>query len=112
MKILKHTLLINEDITYVAATNKTNTIGRWDVITMEYCQEKLQIWMEANLEKILQESPGKSYHDHPEHFPAPGIQSRNARVNEEESSQGNASYLSSSAGSYDLVVKDYKDQAN
>jgi hypothetical protein len=35
MQILKHMLLIKDEVTYVAATNKTDTTGRWDVITMD-----------------------------------------------------------------------------
>jgi hypothetical protein len=112
MKILKHTLLMNKEINFVAATNKTDATGRWDVITLEYCQEKLQSWLEEKLDQLLQDCPSESFHDRPEHFPEPGIQSRKARAEEEESSQGDVSYLSSSAGSYDSVVQDYDDQAN
>jgi hypothetical protein len=74
----QHTLLIQEDITYIAATNKTDTTGRWDIIVMEYCQEKLQTWLQANLERLLKECPTESAHDRPEDFPSPGIQSQNA----------------------------------
>jgi hypothetical protein len=110
MKIVKHTLLMQDAVTYVAATNKTDTTGRWDVITMDVCQEKLHAWLEANLDSLLAECPPESTHDRPATFPAPGIQSRNARATDEDSSQGDVSYLSSSAGSYDSVVQNYNDQ--
>jgi hypothetical protein len=111
MKILKQSLLELDTITYVAATTKTDTIGRWDIITMSICRERVQTWLEANLEKLLAECPPESVHDRPEQFPEPSIQSRNARMTEEDSSQGDVSYLSSSAGSYDSVAQEYTDQA-
>ena len=107
MKFLKQNLLKNDEVNYVAATNKTDSIGRWDIITMENCQETLQGWIEETLNKLLEECPEESFHDRPEEFPEPGIQSRNARMTEEDSSQGGVSYLSSSAGSYDSVVQDF-----
>ncbi len=107
MKYLKQSLLQNEEVNYVAATNKTDSIGRWDIITMEYCQETLQGWIEEKLDKLLEECPQESFHDRPEEFPEPGIQSRNARMSDEDSSQGGVSYLSSSAGSYDSVVQEF-----
>ena len=87
MKFLKQNLLKNDEVNYVAATNKTDSIGRWDIITMENCQETLQGWIEETLNKLLEECPEESFHDRPEEFPEPGMQSRNARMTEEDSSQ-------------------------
>ncbi len=42
MKILKHTLLMNKDIKFVAATNKTDSTGRRDVCTPEHSKHQLQ----------------------------------------------------------------------
>jgi hypothetical protein len=86
MTILKESLLEIQTVTYVAATTKTDTIGRWDIITMSICQEKLQTWLEANLDKLWKKCPPESFHDRPEQFPEPGIQSKNARMTEEDSS--------------------------
>jgi hypothetical protein len=68
MKFLKQSLLKNEEVNYVAATNKTDSIGRWDIITMEYCKETLQGWIEEKLDKLLEECPQESFHDRREEY--------------------------------------------
>jgi hypothetical protein len=103
-------LLMRADVTYVAATTRTDTIGRWDVITLEHQQESLEKTIEEQLDAWILETPIN--HDPPETFPPAGIQSKSARKKDNESSVGGVSYLSSSAGSYDSVVEDYNDQAS
>jgi hypothetical protein len=110
MKLLKPTLLMRPDVAYVAATTKTDTIGRWDVITLDLQQESLQATITDQLDEWISETPIN--HDPPASFPPVGIQSKSARKKDDESSVGDVSYLSSSAGSYDSVVEDYNDQAS
>jgi predicted RNase H-like nuclease (RuvC/YqgF family) len=50
--------------------------------------------------------------DLPDTYPSASIQSRHAKTDNDDSLQGDVSYLSSSAGSYDSVVQNYDDQAN
>jgi hypothetical protein len=112
MKLLKHTLFMNDEVTYVAATNKMDTLGRWDIITMNVCQENLRTWLAKNLAKWIEEIPMNEILELPANYPSASIQSQNATTDNDGSLQGDVSYLSSSAGSCDSVVQNYDDEAN
>lgn len=103
MTKLRPLLLAEPKIQYVAATRKLETIGRWDILTSETNQAYVIQKIEENLETWLQNIPDDP--DRPIDFPDPGItQKTGYNNNNDNSSQGDMSYLSSSAGSYDSIM--------
>jgi hypothetical protein len=102
MTDIRPILLAEENIQYVAATRHIDSIGRWDIITddahrlsvTKMIQENLSTWLETASTDL----------DHPEDFPDPGIKVRTTAFRE-DSSQGDISYLSTSAGSYDSMIE-------
>jgi hypothetical protein len=100
MEQLREKLLAIKGMDYVAATPKTDMIGRWDILTMDSKHKQVMAIFEENLSNWLEvcTDPAKP----PQDFPAPGIQTRITQDDDDESedSDGGVSYLSSSAGSY------------
>ncbi len=102
MRELRPLLLSEPNIDHVSATRKVQAIGRWDILTndnhqaevIETINEKLPTWLET-----MTTDP-----DRPKDYPEPGITNRTKNSNE-DSSQGDVSYLSSSAGSYDSIME-------
>jgi hypothetical protein len=102
MTDIRPILLAEENIQFVAATRHIDSIGRWDIITddahrlsvTKTIQENFPTWLETASTDL----------DHPEDFPDPGIKVRTSAFRE-DSSQGNISYLSTSAGSYDSMIE-------
>ena len=102
MSEIRPLLLAHVNIDHVATTKKLDSIGRWDILTedqhrktvIDMIEEKLPQWI-ATME---------STEETPNNFPTPGLQIR-AENSREISSQGDVSYLSSSAGSYDSLME-------
>ena len=101
MAEIRPLLLAETNIDHVAETRKSNSIGRWDILTNETNRkqvigtitEKLPTWIASCA----------TDHEKPEDFPDPGITTK--AETKEDSSQGDVSYLSSSAGSYDSIME-------
>jgi hypothetical protein len=93
-------LLAIKGIDYVAATPKTATIGRWDILTTDSKHKHVVAILEENLSKWLKVCTDPA--ETPPDFPVPGIQTRTTRDDDDDSedSDGGVSHLSSSAGSY------------
>ena len=111
MTILKQQLMESDRISYIASTSKTDTIGRWDIITMSEWQDELKAWLMKHFDQWISNLPEESVDDRPANFPAPSIQAGTSRA-DEDSSGGDVSYLSNSAGSYDSATNTYDDQDN
>ena len=102
MTELRPLLLAELNIDHVAGTKKLDSLGRWDILTeaqhrktvIDTLEEKLPAWLVASA----------TNEEKPPHFPEPGIQTRTTNARE-ESSQGDISYLSSSAGSYESLME-------
>jgi hypothetical protein len=96
---LREKLLAIKGIDYVAATPKTATIRRWDILTTDSKHKHIVAILEENLSKWLEVCTDPA--EPPPDFPVPGIQTRTTRDNDDgsEDSDGGVSYLSSSAGS-------------
>jgi hypothetical protein len=97
-------LLQVEVIDYVAATTKTDTIGRWDIICVDATHNQIIELLNENLDEWLEISGDKS--ERPPTFPEPGVQTQ-TNQSDEDSSEGGVSYLSSSAGSYEIAAENY-----
>ena len=110
MKELRPRLLAEPEIDQVAATNKLDTLGRWDILTNEANYKKVTDTINQKLQGWL--AAISMDEDHPPEFPTPGISTRPTHQREEDSSQGDISYLSSSAGSYDSIMADDTVQYN
>jgi hypothetical protein len=100
-------LLSNPNIQHVAATRKTETIGRWDIITDDEHHESVKTDITTNLAAWILSSTVD--HEQPIDFPPPGIPTR-SNMERDTSSQGDVSYLSSSAGSYDSLMENETDE--
>jgi hypothetical protein len=101
-------LLGNENIQYVAATKKSETIGRWDVLTDDKHNESVRKFISTNLEQWLEAATVDP--ETPEHYPPPGIATRTTTGRDESSHGDTMSYLSSSAGSYDSMMENDADE--
>jgi hypothetical protein len=106
MAEIRPILLGNPHIQHVAATNKSDSIGRWDIITDSSHQASVRQDITTNLTQWLDDATTDP--EHPENFPPPGLANRGA-TDHETSSQGDMSYLSSSAGSYDSLIENAED---
>jgi hypothetical protein len=95
-------LLGNTHIQYVAARNKSKTIRQWDVLTDDQHNNSVRKFITANLDQWLAMAtidPAK-----PDNSPPPSIAIQ-GMTNQDDSSHGDMPYLSSSAGSYDLLME-------
>jgi hypothetical protein len=107
MADIRPILLSNPNIQHVAATRKTAAIGRWDIITDVENHESVKTEIMNNLTDWLLSA--SSDPEHPDDYPQPGIAARGT-AERDTSSQGDVSYLSSSAGSYDSLMEDNVDE--
>jgi hypothetical protein len=90
----------------VAATNKSETIGRWDILMNDEHSDSVRKYIAANLDQWITNSPINSAR--PDDYPPPGI-AMHGNTDQEDSSQGDMLYLSSSAGSYDSLMESETD---
>jgi hypothetical protein len=108
MEQLRPKLIHIESVDYVVSTTKTDSIGRWDLITTDGKHTKLLEILNANLEEWLALCVDTS--EQPTDFPEPGLQTKTNRPDDDEDSEdsdGGVSYLSSSAGSYANAIASY-----
>jgi hypothetical protein len=85
MEQLRSTLLQIQSVDYVASTSKTDTIGRWDIITNESKHNKLVDILTENLDEWLTDCNDNS--ETPLDFPAPGLQTKTPRQDGDEDSE-------------------------
>ena len=85
MEQLRNTLLQIQSVDYVASTPKTDTIGRWDIITNESKHNKLVDILTENLDEWLTDCNDNS--ETPLDFPAPGLQTKTPRQDGDEDSE-------------------------
>jgi hypothetical protein len=103
MSDLRPIFLREEHIDHVAATRTVNSIGQWDIITNDSQQTNAMKLIKKSLPKWLKNTSMDP--DCPHNFPEPEITTSGNNNSREDSSQGDVSYLSSSAGSYDLLME-------
>jgi hypothetical protein len=97
MQDLKPKILEFEGVSEVLRSNKTEILGRWNIITYDNIFHRALKTIKMNLPQWLKELEFDEETDQPENFPDISI---TAQVADDDSSNSNASYMSTSAISY------------
>jgi hypothetical protein len=111
MKALEPTLQGIKGILEYSETNKTDTSGRWNVLVDDREFKSVRKRLSTNLKQWIKTLPSSIRDTIPSHFPIAQVHQR-YHSDEEDSSAGHASYMSSCAQSYGEFDETDADTAN
>jgi hypothetical protein len=109
MSLLKKTILKSKGVTGISDTNRTDKTGRWHILVTDNTFKQIRKRFMSHLQGWILHLPDNVQDDIPIGFPAPKLYQKNNYNNDDGSSYGQDSYMSSCAqryGSFDGASAD------
>lgn len=109
MQILEPKILVIPGVTGISDTNRTNKAGRWHVLVKENLFKSTRKQLTAQLQNWYNAVPANLIDSIPDGFSRPQVHQKNSYDDDEDSSLGQDSYMSSCAQSYGSIDENIED---
>jgi hypothetical protein len=103
MPQLKHNILAIPGVTGISETNRTDKSGRWNILVTDGSFKSNRKYLTANIKQWVIDMPAEELGPVVTGFPTPQVYQKHQYENDDDSSSGQASYMSSCAQSYGSV---------
>jgi hypothetical protein len=100
MAQVKHKIMAAPGVNGISETNRTDRTGRWHILVTESSFKANRKFLTANIKQWVRDVPVEAQEPVDHSFPSPQVYQRYQYEHDDDSSSGQASYMSSCAQSY------------